>query len=162
MKHVSDSGNQHNNGPYQAKIFDNPSAPCLALCAKNQVKLCPQSAPYGGSKTLSSLFFFFPSDLLSLRSSRSEYTASTINYLLAFSILQPKQILLLILFLSHPAVTLCSWQEIKMKLLLCLIKYITVFGIKFNIITTQKFSVNFKTTNTQVKNTQWYTYTITH
>ena len=37
MKHLSDQGNQHNNGPQQDHIFDNPSALCLALWAKNQV-----------------------------------------------------------------------------------------------------------------------------
>ena len=31
-KHLSDLGNQHNNGPHQDQIFDNPSALCLALC----------------------------------------------------------------------------------------------------------------------------------
>ena len=27
-------GNQHNNGPHQDHVFDNPSAPCLALWAR--------------------------------------------------------------------------------------------------------------------------------
>ena len=30
-KHVSGLGNQHNNGPHQEQVFDNPSALCLAL-----------------------------------------------------------------------------------------------------------------------------------
>ena len=38
-KHVSDLGNQHDNGPHQDKIFDNPTALCLALCAKIRIPL---------------------------------------------------------------------------------------------------------------------------
>ena len=38
-KHVSDLGNQHNNGPHQDQIFDNPSALCLALWAKTRIRL---------------------------------------------------------------------------------------------------------------------------
>ena len=38
-KHMSDQGNQHNNGPHQDPIFDNPSALCLAVWAKNQIPL---------------------------------------------------------------------------------------------------------------------------
>ena len=34
-KHVSDQGNQHNSGPHQDQIFDNPAAPRLAFWAKN-------------------------------------------------------------------------------------------------------------------------------
>ena len=33
-KHVSDLGSQHNNGPHQDQILDNPSAVCLILWAK--------------------------------------------------------------------------------------------------------------------------------
>ena len=36
---MSGQGNQHNNGPHQDQIFDNPSALCLALWAKNQIWL---------------------------------------------------------------------------------------------------------------------------
>ena len=32
-KHVSDLGNQHNNGPHQDQIVDNLSALCFALWA---------------------------------------------------------------------------------------------------------------------------------
>ena len=39
VKHVSDQGNQHNNGPHQDQIFDNHSAFCLALWAKNWIWL---------------------------------------------------------------------------------------------------------------------------
>ena len=35
---VSDQGNQHNNGPHQDQIFDNPSVLCLALWAKNWIQ----------------------------------------------------------------------------------------------------------------------------
>ena len=38
-QHLSDQGNQHNNGPYQDQILDNPSALCLALWAKNRTWL---------------------------------------------------------------------------------------------------------------------------
>ena len=38
-KHVSDQGNQHNNGPHQDQIFDNPSALCLVLWSKNRIQL---------------------------------------------------------------------------------------------------------------------------
>ena len=31
--------NQHNNGPRQGQIFDNPVALCLALWAKTQIRL---------------------------------------------------------------------------------------------------------------------------
>ena len=34
-KHVSDLDNQHNNGPRQDQISNNPSALCLALWAKD-------------------------------------------------------------------------------------------------------------------------------
>ena len=39
-KHVSDLGNQRNNGPHQDQILDNPPALCLALWAKNWIRLC--------------------------------------------------------------------------------------------------------------------------
>ena len=35
-KHVSDLGNQRNNGPSKDKNFDNPSALCLALWANER------------------------------------------------------------------------------------------------------------------------------
>ena len=38
-KHMSDQDNQHNNGPHQDKIVDNPSALCLALWAKHRIQL---------------------------------------------------------------------------------------------------------------------------
>ena len=38
-KHVSDQGNQHNNGSHQDQIFDNPSALCLAPWAKHRIQL---------------------------------------------------------------------------------------------------------------------------
>ena len=38
-KHVSDLDNQHTNGPHQDQIFYNPSAVCLPLWAKNQIRL---------------------------------------------------------------------------------------------------------------------------
>ena len=38
-KHVSDLGNQHNNGPHQDRVSGNPSALCLALWAKNRIRL---------------------------------------------------------------------------------------------------------------------------
>ena len=34
-KHLSDLGNQHNNGVHQDHIWNNPSALCIALWAKN-------------------------------------------------------------------------------------------------------------------------------
>ena len=37
-KHVSDQGNQNNNGPHQDQIFDNLSALCFALWAKNRIR----------------------------------------------------------------------------------------------------------------------------
>ena len=37
-KHVSDQGNQHNNGPHQDQIFDNLSAFCLAVWAKHRIR----------------------------------------------------------------------------------------------------------------------------
>ena len=37
--YVSGHGNQRDNGPHQDQIFDNPSALCLALWAKNQIWL---------------------------------------------------------------------------------------------------------------------------
>ena len=40
VKHLSDLGNQHNNGPHQDQFFGNPYALCLALSAKNQILLC--------------------------------------------------------------------------------------------------------------------------
>ena len=39
VKHMSEEGNQHNNGPHQDKIFDNPSALCLSVWAKNWIWL---------------------------------------------------------------------------------------------------------------------------
>ena len=30
---------KHNNGPHQDQIFDNPSALCLAMWAKNRIRL---------------------------------------------------------------------------------------------------------------------------
>ena len=38
LQNMSDQGNQHNNGPHQDKIFDNPAALCLALWAKNRIR----------------------------------------------------------------------------------------------------------------------------
>ena len=38
-KHVSDLGSQHNNGPHQDKILDNPTALCFASWAKNWIQL---------------------------------------------------------------------------------------------------------------------------
>ena len=59
-KHVSDLGNQHNNGPHQDQIFDNPSALCLALVPQNRIRLRRglMHSFYEGSRTL--YFFFFP------------------------------------------------------------------------------------------------------
>ena len=34
---MSDQGNQHNKGPHQDQIFDNPSALCLASWTKNRI-----------------------------------------------------------------------------------------------------------------------------
>ena len=84
--------NQHSSGPHQEQTFDNISALCLALGAKNQIWDSSFSF-VGGEETgvggggggaapnrlfmkgvgLSPLFFSFLSDLLCLRSSRSEY-----------------------------------------------------------------------------------------
>ena len=68
---MSDLGNQHNNGPHQDQIFDNPSALCLALWAKNRMAKgggvvsgeggggggrgdrCTQQTLYEGSRTVS-------------------------------------------------------------------------------------------------------------
>ena len=36
---MSGLGNEHNNGPHQDQIFDNPAALCLALWAKNRIQL---------------------------------------------------------------------------------------------------------------------------
>ena len=38
-KHVSDLGHQHDNGPHQDQIFDNPSTLCLALWTQNWIWL---------------------------------------------------------------------------------------------------------------------------
>ena len=101
-KHVSDQDNQHNNGPHQEQIFDNPSALCLALWAKNRIRL--GGGGEGGGRTDAPNRLFMKevlhsdsiknktnkrkqkilSDLLCLKSSRSKYNASTINYLLVF------------------------------------------------------------------------------
>ena len=45
---MSDQGNQHNNGPHQDQIFDNPSALCLALWAKHQIRFGEEG---GGGET---------------------------------------------------------------------------------------------------------------
>ena len=36
VKHISDLGNQHSDGPHQDQIFNNPAALCLVLWAKKQ------------------------------------------------------------------------------------------------------------------------------
>ena len=79
---MSGLGNQHNNGPHQDQVFHNPSALCLALWAKTPIRL-----PGGGCSIFFSsssfvVLFFSPSDLLCLRSSRSKYNRSILNYLL--------------------------------------------------------------------------------
>ena len=61
---ASDLGNQHNNGPHQDQIFDNPAALCLALWDNNLIWLsggggwggncCTQPAIYEESRTVSS------------------------------------------------------------------------------------------------------------
>ena len=89
-KHVSDLGNQHNNGPHQDQIFDNPSALCLALWAKTRIRLrwgrgegeelMHLIALYEGSRTYFSLCISPLHIQPVLRSSRSERNASTINY----------------------------------------------------------------------------------
>ena len=45
---MSDLGNQLNNGPHKDQIFDNPSALCLALWAKNQIQLLGVGRGEGG------------------------------------------------------------------------------------------------------------------
>ena len=45
QKQVSDLGNQHSNGPHQDQIFDNPSTLCLAMWAKNQIRLGGADSP---------------------------------------------------------------------------------------------------------------------
>ena len=105
----------HNNGPHQYKIFDNPSGLCLALWAKNRIRLdgggtyapnrlfekgvglslslCVSLSVSGLSLVCLCLSVsvclslclsvcLSPSDLLCLRSSRSNHKASTIDYLL--------------------------------------------------------------------------------
>ena len=46
-KHVSDLGNQHNNGPHQDRVSGNPSALCLALWAKNRIRLGGRCGGWG-------------------------------------------------------------------------------------------------------------------
>ena len=54
---MSDLGNQHNNGPHQDQIFDNPAALCLALRErkkeeKKEKKKRKKSAPEGTGSLL--------------------------------------------------------------------------------------------------------------
>ena len=101
--HVCDQGNQHNNGPHQDLIFDNPAALCLALWAKIRLGLGMESGGggegrVGGTNVPNGLFMkgvglypssssFCPWCLLCLRSFRSKYNISTINFLLDFFLL---------------------------------------------------------------------------
>ena len=93
---MSDQGNQHNNGPHQDQVLDNPSVLCLTMWTTNQIRF-----GVGLINSLNRLFmnrvglFFFPffpsSDLDSLRSSRSKYKASTTTKKqFFFSTLRPK------------------------------------------------------------------------
>ena len=92
---MSDLGNQHNNGPHQDQTFDNPSAICLALWAKDRFRLRDVTDALNSFFTKGVVFFlsffkfFFitPSDLLCLRSPRSKCNAAAINYLLFFLLL---------------------------------------------------------------------------
>ena len=76
--------------PTRIKIFDNPSALCLALWAKNRVRLSGGLMHPIGSLRREHNFLSLhlkyiknpPSDLLCLRSSRSKCNTSTINYYL--------------------------------------------------------------------------------
>ena len=98
VKHVSDLGNQHNNGHHQDQIFDNPMALCLALWTINRIGLGwgdKGGWGWGGGRTdapnrlfMKGVALSLPSDLLRWMSSRSKYNASTINYLLVSSTLQ--------------------------------------------------------------------------
>ena len=76
---MSDQGNQHDNGPHQDQIFDNPSALCLALWAKHRIRLgwgvgggvggywCTQKALYEGSTTFClSICSFVPCQIYSV------------------------------------------------------------------------------------------------
>ena len=103
QKHTTE---KNNNGPYQDRIFDNPSALCLALWAKHRIRMGGWGGGGGGTDAPYRLFMKGvrlsvstiknnikknpPSDLLCLRSFRSKYNASTINYLLVFSALRLK------------------------------------------------------------------------
>ena len=106
---MSDQGIQHNKCPQQDQIFDNPSALCLALWAKNRIRFRVGGMGGGGGGVVMhpigslrrqydflSLHFFSPSDLHCLRSSRSKYNASTINYFFFYSTLRPKIIIIII------------------------------------------------------------------
>ena len=75
---ISSWGNQHNNGPHQDLIFDNYS----------QLGIVGAGWGGGGGGLMHNRLFmkavrlcFSPSGLLSIRSSRSRYNASAINYL---------------------------------------------------------------------------------
>ena len=48
-EHLSDLGKQHNNGPRQIQIFDNPTALCLAL-GKQNLDLAPGGADVANSE----------------------------------------------------------------------------------------------------------------
>ena len=47
-KHVSDLGSQHNTGSHQDHISDNPSDLCLAMWAKNRIRLGGLGWGWGG------------------------------------------------------------------------------------------------------------------
>ena len=92
---VSDQGNQHNNGPHQDQIFDNPSVLCLALWAKNWIQFWLLGGLFISLLREYDFRSFCLSNknnknknpvlnLLCLRSSRSKYNTSTINYWLVF------------------------------------------------------------------------------
>ena len=49
--HVSDLGNQYNNGPHRDQIFDSLSALCLALWAKNRHRFLEEGVGGGGGET---------------------------------------------------------------------------------------------------------------
>ena len=92
--HVSDLGNQYNNGPHQDQIFDNSSSVCLALWAKIRFgwgwKVGEGGGKGGGGGTnvpngpfmkgvglYPSSSSFCPWCLLCLRSFGSKYNTST-------------------------------------------------------------------------------------